>query len=144
MQLVEECIANEVGLRPSTDVVLQRLEQMEMDNPYKNVTRLEMMRMVGQEEQTVAESQRKDREIQRRDEELRQMEAEMGWKEQTNRQREEEIQQMGEESQRKDGEIQQRDEELRQMEAEMGRKEQTIQQNQRMSEGIQQRDIELG
>ncbi len=65
MQLVEHCLANEAEERPSAEEVMQQLEQMEIDDPYQNLTRLEMMRMVGQKEeeirQTVEESQRKDK-----------------------------------------------------------------------------------
>ncbi len=70
------------------------------DDPYQDLTRLEMMRMVGQKEeeirQTVEESQRKDRVIQCSGELLQQMVAETGRKEQTIQQKEEEIQRMSE------------------------------------------------
>ncbi len=122
VQLVEQCLANEAELRPSAEEILQRLEQMEIDNPYQNLTRLEMMRMVGQKEeeirQSVEESQRKDREIQWRDEELGQMEAEMGRKVQTIEQKEEEIQRMSEGIQQRDVELGRKEDELRQKEGE--------------------------
>ncbi len=102
MQLVEQCLANEAEVRPSAEEMLQQLEQMEIDDPYQNLTRLEMMRMVGQKEeeirQTVEESQWKDRVIQCSGELLQQMVAETGRKEQTIQQKEEEIQRMSEDN----------------------------------------------
>ncbi len=66
MQLVEQCLANEAEERPSAEEALRWLEQMEIDDPYQNLTRLEMMRMVGQ----------RDVELGRKEDELRQKEGE--------------------------------------------------------------------
>ncbi len=128
VQLVERCLANEAEERPSADELLQQLEQMDIDDPHQGLTRLDMVRMVGQNEEDiqrlVQESRQKDVEIQRRDEEIQR--------------REEEIQRSVRESQQKGVEIQRRDEEIKQREEEIQQKDQTIEQ---MGEEVRQRDV---
>ncbi len=96
MQLVEHCLANLAEDRPSADEVLQQLEGMNIDDPHRGLTRLDMIRMVGQNEEeiqrNIQESQHKDVEIQRRDEEIQR--------------KDDEVRQKSEEIRRKDGEKQ--------------------------------------
>ena len=149
VQLVEECLANEAEERPSAEEVLQRLEQMDIDDPYQNLTKLDMIRMVGQKEEeiqrTVRESQQKDREIQRGGEEIQQRDEEIGQKEQIIRQKEEEIRRKDEENHQMGEEIQRKDEDMRHKEAELRQKTEEIAQKdgekQRLQAQVQQLQV---
>ncbi len=119
MQLVEQCLANLAEDRPSADEVLQQLGGMDIDYPHQGVTRLDMIRRIGQNEEEiqrlVQESQQmgeqRDEEIQQKEQMIEQMGEEV-------RQRDVVIHQRDEEIQHKEDEVRQKSEEIRQMDEE--------------------------
>ncbi len=74
MQLIEQCLDNDPAHRPSAEEVLQRLEQLEIEDPYQHLMKLEMIRLIeGKKEevaQKVEEIRERETEIGRRDEEI--------------------------------------------------------------------------
>lgn len=100
VKLVEDCLANNAEERPSAEDVLQQLERMNIDDPYQNLTKLDMIIMVEQKEKEVQQASRnmqQDREVRRKDEHIRQMAKEI---------------------QRRDMDVQQKEVELRQEQVE--------------------------
>ncbi len=96
VQLIKRCLGNNPAHRPSAEEVLQRLEEVEIEDPYQHLMKLEMIRLIEGKEEEVA----------RKVEEVREREAELG-------QRNEEIRQRDEEIRHKDVEIRRKDEQIR-------------------------------
>lgn len=61
VQLLEQCLANEAVDRPSAEEAMQQLEQMDIDDPYKVFTKLDMIKIIGQKEREIRQ---RDRDIQ--------------------------------------------------------------------------------
>ena len=102
VKLVEDCLANNAEERPSAEDVLQQLERMNIDDPYQNLTKLDMIIMVEQKEKEVqlaTQNVQQDREVRRKDEQIQQMDRE--------------IQQRGMDVQQKEIELRQEKEERR-------------------------------
>ena len=102
MKLVEDCLANDAEERPSAEDVLWQLERMNIDDPYQNLTKLDMIIMVEQKEKEVqlaTQNVQQDREVRRKDEQIQQMDRE--------------IQQRGMDVQQKEIELRQEKEERR-------------------------------
>lgn len=62
VQLTKSCLEDEPEDRPSTDEVLQRLESLQLDNPYCGMTRLDIIRELEALKVSVA-TDSKDQEI---------------------------------------------------------------------------------
>lgn len=102
VKLVEDCLANDAEERPSAEDVLWQLERMNIDDPYQNLTKLDMIIMVEQKEKEVqlaTQNVQQDREVRRKDEQIQQMDRE--------------IQQRGMDVQQKEIELRQEKEERR-------------------------------
>ncbi len=72
VQLIKRCLGNDPAHRPSAEEVLQQLEQVEIEDPYQHLTKLEMIRVIEGKEEEVArkveEIRERESEIERRDE----------------------------------------------------------------------------
>ncbi len=68
VRLIKRCLGNDPAHRPSAEEVLQRLEQVEIEDPYQHLTKLEMIRLIEGKEEEVA----------RKVEEIREKEMEIG------------------------------------------------------------------
>ncbi len=100
VQLIKHCLGNDPAHRPSAEEVLRRLKEVEIEDPYQHLTKLEMIRLI----------EGKDEEVARKEAEIREMEEEIG---QNREEMEAEIGRRDEEIRVKSEEIKVRDEELR-------------------------------
>ena len=55
VQLVKECLDNDPRYRPSSEDVLQRLEEMksQITDPYQDLTKVEMMKLLEQKDKEI-------------------------------------------------------------------------------------------
>ncbi len=65
VQLITQCLHNYPAHRPSAEEVLQCLEQLEIEDPYQDLTKIEMIRRIEEKEE----------EVRRKDEEIRSLQA---------------------------------------------------------------------
>ncbi len=110
VQLIKRCLGNDPAHRPSAEVVLQRLEEVEIEDPYQRLTKLEMIRLIEGKEVEVAQ---KVEEVREREVEIGQNREEIRVRSEEVRLRGEQLRQYREEIRVKSEEIKVRDEELR-------------------------------
>ncbi len=53
VRLIGQCLHNNPAHRPSAEEVLQCLEQLEIEDPYQDLTKIEMIRRIEEEEEEV-------------------------------------------------------------------------------------------
>ncbi len=68
VQLVERCLHNDPEYRPSAVEVLQQLEAVEIEDPYQDLTKLDMIRLLQQQT-----GPQRDEQVQRLQTQLQQM-----------------------------------------------------------------------
>ncbi len=138
VRLIGQCLHNDPAHRPSAEEVLQCLEQLEIEDPYQDLTKIEMIRRIEEREEEVSQNREeireKEEEIRRNREEIREKEEEIG-------QNREEIRQNREEIREKEEEISQNREEIRQNREEIREKEVEIRAR---DEVIRNKDVEIG
>ncbi len=81
VRLIEQCLRNDPAHRPSAEEVLQCLEQLETEDPYQDLTKIEMIGRIEEKEE----------EIRAKDEVVRNKDVEIGQKEMAVRQKDQQI-----------------------------------------------------
>ncbi len=90
-----QCLHNNPAHRPSAQEVLQCLEQLEIEDPYQDLTKIEKIRRIEEKEEEIRRNREeirdKEEEIGAKDEVIRNKDVEIGQKEMAVRQKDEQI-----------------------------------------------------
>ncbi len=149
VRLIGQCLRNDPAQRPSAEEVLQCLEQLEIEDPYQDLTKIEMIRRIEEKEEEVSQNRE---EIRQNREEIRENEEEISQNREEIREKEEEISQNREEIRRNREEISEKEEEINRNREEIREKEEEIRRNRdekeeeirAKDEVIRNKDVEIG